>query len=501
MKKILTIILVCNLILTSCSEEWLNLNPHTSVSDETAITNLDDAQAALYGVYYHIRTSTFYGRDAIICGDAGTPDVVLKTTNSNRFVVEYSWQNVQPGGSFFTNIYIRGYRAIDAVNKLIQKVESMEIPEDDKNTANQILGESYFLRSLIHFEILKYFAQAYNFNTDGSHLGIVYMFEPTQSNNHARLTVKESFEHVIADAKKAYDLMLDPPADKKINPFTAEKMAAHALLARVYLYKACISGTEDFTEAGKYAESVINSNLYRLATPEEYSISGTFESFNSNMWLPAGGYSPESILVLPFTEAESNATDALSGMYLDPKKGYADLIPSNEIVSLIGTISTDVRRTIFYEDELSATSIICLRKFFGGNQKWDLAHINVFRISEMYLIAAEAAARQGGSTNEINALQYLNLLKTNRNVPTVSGLAGQPLIEEILLERRKELCFEGHRLADLKRLNIGVIRGNDTNNPGNDGYDVPYPDYRFAFPIPQAEIDVNGDIIQNDDYY
>ena len=92
MKKILTIMLVFSLVLTSCSEEWLDLNPYSSVSDETAISDLADAQTALYGVYYHIRHNTFYGRDAIICGDAGTPDVVLKTTNSNRFVVEYSWQ-------------------------------------------------------------------------------------------------------------------------------------------------------------------------------------------------------------------------------------------------------------------------------------------------------------------------------------------------------------------------------------------------------------------------
>ena len=498
MKKIILSIIAAvsfSLILSSCSD-WLTLNPHDAESDETAITNLGDAQIALNGVYYMIRTSPLYGREAVVIGDAGTPDVTLKLPNSNRFVNVYNWQNPQPGGAHFTDVYVRAYRAIDAANKVILRTEglSTDTPAEE-NVKKQILGEAHLLRALVHFEILKYFSHAYNYTADGSHLGIVYMHEPTITNNHARSTSKESFEYIIEDAKEAVALMtVDSPAE----PFSAGSLAAEALLARVYLYKAGTTGSADFAEAKIAAEKVINSGKYTLATPAQYTITGT-TSFASPMWLPAAGFSSESILTIPFLSVATERlyTTALSRIYLDSNKGYGDLLPSNEIVALMGTDAADVRNSIFYEYDYSGVATPCVRKFFGPIDNWDLANYNIFRISEMYLIAAEAAARAG---NDAPALVHLNLLKTNRGVATISGLTGQALIDEILLERRKELCFEGHRLADLKRLNLGVVRGTDTNNPGNQDYSVAYPDYRFAFPIPTHEMDVNKDMVQNPGY-
>ena len=498
MKKIILSIIAAisiSLFLPSCSG-WLNLEPNDAGSDETAITNLGDAQIALNGVYYMIRTSLFYGREAVAIGDAGTPDVTQKTPNSNRFTGVYNWINPQPGGSHYTDVYVRGYRAIDAANKIIKKLEEMSFEVVSQETERkQILGEAYFLRALVHFEILKYFSQAYDYTADGSHLGVVYMFEPTVTNDHARSTVKESFEYIIADADTAALLM---SVEAPTVPFSVGSLAAEALLARVYLYKACTTGTADFANARIAAEKVINSGKYTLATPAEYTITGTTE-FASTMWLPAAGFSSESILILPFkpTAEERLSTTALSRIYLDSNKGYGDLLPSNEIVDLMDSEPADVRNSIFYEYDYSGVATKCMRKFFGPVDNWDLANYNVFRISEMYLIAAEAAARAGDDTP---ALDHINPLKTNRGVATVSGLTGQALIDEILLERRKELCFEGHRLADLKRLNIGVVRGTDTNNPGNQNYGVAYPDYRFAFPIPSAEITINKDMIQNPGY-
>jgi hypothetical protein len=498
MKKILSIIVISfTLVLSSCSE-WLNTTPYTSTLEEEAIRDLADAQVALNGVYVLIRTASFYGCEAIACGDAGTPDVVLKVPNSNRYTNVYPWNNLQPDGSHYTDIYARGYRAIDAVNKLIQKTEAFAITDEDEDTKDQILGEAYLLRAMIHFEILKYFAQAYNYTGDGSHLGIVYMLEPTKESDHPRLTAKQSFEHIIADAEKSITLMKVIAPSR---PFTLGKLAADALLARVYLYKACKDGTDDFAKAKTHSENVINSGIYALATPSQYRITGDDENlpFASALWLPAAGFSNESIFTLPFYESERLYTTYLGKMYLDTDKGYGDLLPSDEIVALIGNNSRDVRNTIFYEHAYSGNAIVCMRKFFGPVDNWDLGNLNIFRISEMYLIAAEAAARIGGATNETLALGYLNNLKENRDLASVN-FSGQALVDEILLERRKELCFEGHRLADLKRLNIGVIRGTDSNNVGNQRYGVAYPDYRFAYPIPQHEMNANKLMEQNPGY-
>ncbi|MDR1553836.1 MAG: RagB/SusD family nutrient uptake outer membrane protein [Prevotellaceae bacterium] len=497
MKKILTIIIISfSLVLTSCTD-WLDLKPYSSESDQVAITEIKDGQIALLGVYDYLRSPSFYGREAIACGDAGTPDVVQKIPNSNRYSIVYNWQNPQPGGSYYSDIFIIAYRAIDAANKIIRNIEPIEpATDDDKQVKNQILGETYFLRSLLHFEVMKYFAQAYNYTANGDHLGIVYMLEPTQSDDHARLNAKESFEHIIADAKEALTLM---NVVKKEEPFTAGKAAVNALLARVYLYKACTSSAADFDEALKYAKDVINTNEYKLATPEEYAISGTDE-FSSKMWLPAAGFSSESIFTLPYTATERNYTNHISRIYLDDVRGYGDLLPSNEIVALIASNPTDVRNTIFYNYAYTAGDVPCVRKFFGTADNWDLCNINIFRISELYLIAAESALKCS-SPDKNAAIGYINALRYNRNVSTLdSNTPNEDVLNTVMLERRKELCFEGHRLADLKRLNLGVVRGQDSNNAGNQNYGVAYPDYRFAYPIPEHEMNVNDLIDQNPGY-
>ncbi|MDR2650837.1 MAG: hypothetical protein LBC68_00775, partial [Prevotellaceae bacterium] len=78
MKKILTIIILSfSLVLTSCTE-WLDLNPYSAESDQVAIAEIKDGQVAILGVYDYLRSPSFYGREAIACGDAGTPDVVQK---------------------------------------------------------------------------------------------------------------------------------------------------------------------------------------------------------------------------------------------------------------------------------------------------------------------------------------------------------------------------------------------------------------------------------------
>ncbi|MDR1199290.1 MAG: RagB/SusD family nutrient uptake outer membrane protein [Prevotellaceae bacterium] len=493
MKKILTIILI-SFVLTSCSEEWLNLNPYDSVSDELAIQTVADAQTALNGVYMLARTADFYGRNTIVCGDAGTPDVVLKEPNAGRFVPEYNWQNVFPGAGFFTTIYTRGYRTIDAVNRLIKKLGEIPISDNEKDKASQILGEAYFIRALIHFEILKFYSHAYNYTTDGSHLGVVYMFEPTEENDHPRVTAKESFGFVITDAEQALASMkIDAPE----KPFSAGKMAVNAFLARVYLYRACKSGTDDLLKAKEYAEKVITLGNYRIATKEEYKFIETSSGYDSQMWQSSEGYSSESILVFPFNSTETLGTTSIGSIYLDPGKGYGDLFPSNELVAFMDSESADVRNSIFYDYSDGKTY---LRKFSGPPAiSLPMNNVNLFRVSEMYLVASEAAARIGGNDNETQAKEYLNLIRINRGLSSID-VSGQYLIDEIMLERRKELCFEGHRLADHKRLNMNIVRGHDSNNPGNSIYGINYPDYRFAYPIPRHEIDINKAILQNPGY-
>jgi hypothetical protein len=116
----------------------------------------------------------------------------------------------------------------------------------------------------------------------------------------------------------------------------------------------------------------------------------------------------------------------------------------------------------------------------------------VIRLSEMYLIRAEALLN-GASAAGASALDDLNALRTQRGLTEAAGVT----LEDIYLERRRELNFEGHELFDLARTQRGVVR---TDFVGTVNKDIPYPDYRWAMAIPQTEIDANVNMEQNDGY-
>jgi hypothetical protein len=113
------------------------------------------------------------------------------------------------------------------------------------------------------------------------------------------------------------------------------------------------------------------------------------------------------------------------------------------------------------------------------------SNIRVVRLSEMYLIAAEAALKEGE-----DAAGYMNVLRENRienyvNVPTVT-------LDDILDERRKELFAEGQIAFDFWR---------NGKNVENENFTVSATDYKTVLPLPVEEIDLsNGLLVQNPGY-
>ncbi|MDH6304435.1 hypothetical protein M2459_001168 [Parabacteroides sp. PF5-5] len=498
MKKIIYIVTAISLLftLTSC-EDWLEQFPHTDLADDEAIQSIDDAQFAMNGVYYRLRSASFYGRELWASTDSGTDDVVLRTDNSNRFTSTYMW-TIQPGDQFYTPTWLQGYRAIHAANEVIKRLPDVVVANPaDETLKSQLLGEAYFIRALVHFELVKTFAHDFDYQGNGR-MGIPYMKEPSIETNVARNTIDECFTWIVEDLETAVSHMNE---DKKSNTFSVGKLAAKAILARVYLYKAGKNDKASFDKAAGYAKEVIASDKYRLAKASEYEITTTNPlalpkdwAFASSMWFPGEGYAVESIFTIPYSNTESNGTNHISKIYLDKNRGYGDLLPSKNLKDLIAENPDDVRNSFFYE---APDGKIGSRKFFGPAGEAELCNLNVIRLSEMYLIAAEASVRGNGGDAE--ARKYLNELRKNRGLADFNQ-SGSSLLNEIMNERRKELCFEGFRLSDLKRLNMSVVRGADPENPGNQNYGLVYPNARFAAPISDAELNANNLMVQNEGY-
>ena len=119
---------------------------------------------------------------------------------------------------------------------------------------------------------------------------------------------------------------------------------------------------------------------------------------------------------------------------------------------------------------------------------WD--NIVIIRIEEVILNYAEALFETG---NSAAALEQLNLITSNRNASSLTFVDK----ETILLERRKELMFEGHRWDDLMRTGSN-IEAYGTLRELLDTYS--YPNSVFAYPVPADELNANSNMVQNEGY-
>ncbi len=136
-----------------------------------------------------------------------------------------------------------------------------------------------------------------------------------------------------------------------------------------------------------------------------------------------------------------------------------------------------------------------MRKFTGTRNLMDMCgafgvdDVPVFRISEIYLIRAEAYSNI--PEMESLALDDLNDLREARGLVRLD-LSGEDLKAEIAKQRRVELAYEGHRFFDLKRKGMDIIKPS--------GEILEYASYKMVARIPIRETDLNDNLTQNPDY-
>jgi len=459
--------------LFSC-EKFLDQDLQQAIDANEAITNLDDAQVALNGCYDGLQEIELFSRDLFIIADLAADNSRMNAQNAGRFINIYQWTfDVTEG--YGTGIWDNGYSTLYRINKLIQDIEPIEtITDEEVVTKDQILGEALALRALMYFSLVNYFGQTYNYTDDASHLGVPLILEPIGvDDDPGRATVAEVYAQILLDLEGSGDThgaidMLGSGG----TPFTIDIYGAYALLSRVYLYM------EQWAEASSYAQMVINSGKYSLIPQANYKDSWFLESYETNA---------EQIFFLRSSATDNWSVDMLGTMYME--SGYGDILATMDLISLYD--AGDVRLGLFREVE----GEYMIEKFPGRRASYEIPEVEVnvnvnnhsiIRSAEMYLNAAEAEAELGNFENAVTLLSTI----TSRAGASPVLETGDGLIDRIKLERRKELCFEGHRLWDIERYNEDIIR-TDLTNPSVRSL-IEYPNYLFAYPIPDREIQVNS---------
>ncbi len=459
--------------LNSCNDIDLDATPYDSVAVVDGIQNLSSATASVDGLYDLLYRRDYYGRELMVTPEVAADNILVSPSNSGRYLRQYQY-SVLPTDGAVSGVWNNSYKNINAANTILNF--SANATDATPAQLDEINGHAYAIRGMAHFDLVRTYAFPYSTtdasvatgaNGSGGHLGVPLLTTYGQARHTPRSTVADVYTQIIADLQQAISLLPATAADKnsKFN-----KSAVQALLAKVYLYK------EDYPNAYTTAKTVIDSGVYSLATNATYMSNwdGLMES--------------DVILQLPATTNDNNGFDSLGSIYVnlgdDGNGGYGDLIPTTDILNLYS--ATDVRKNWFRDE----SGVMYNFKFANS---WTSA-IPVLRLSEVYLILAEAAAMGGGNITEgQKALDKVRQV-ADPSVPATTS-TGAVLLAEVKVERRKELAFEGHRLYDIVRWKESVNR-TQVASPSTIAT-VTYPDYRMVWPLPQSEVDSNDNIANN----
>ena len=476
MKNIYKVLILTGMMFgaSSCGDEFLNLQPQQSVSNEVFLANITDFETANIGMHNQLQNSDWYGRYRLLVPDVMGEDV-KQNASANR-AKEWAEYNGNQTDFIPLEFWAEMYEGINIANEIINKDFSPTPATADRY--NQVLGAAYAIRALGHFDLVNIFAQHYTFTAGASHPGIPIVTAFEVSAKPARNTVAEVYAQIEADLMQGISLMnVDQP-----NAGYMSKAGAQALLSRVYLYQ------EKWAEAEAIATTVINSGDYTLTSKAAYP----------TMWLD--GNSSESIFEIVMTLPDNNGSDHIGGMYKET--GYGDYLPSQILFNLYDTLNTDDVRgkaPMFRVDpNLSGVyGSVRVNKWPSDGANIATDNIPIVRLSEVYLNRAEARAQQGNAAGAIADVNMVRDARTDGLSPI--GGSGQALIDEILLERRRELAFEGHRIYDATRYKRGIDRSADCTSIPT-ACNISYPDSRFILPIPQDELSANPQMAQNPDY-
>ena len=326
----------------------------------------------------------------------------------------------------------------------------------------------YALRALFHFDLARLFAKL-PCNAQASDPGIVLSTEVFESGYTAeRATIAKTYETILDDLKTALDNL--PETSKVVTAGHIDYWGARALRARAYLYM------NENSKALEDAKYVIEKSPYKLYTRDEYE----------TVWTKVG--SSESIFEFLITSLYNAQRNSL-GFYTHAE-GYAEAGITEGFKTFLQERPEDVRSTLIAEESDGGDNEgWYIQKYPGRDGEIYVNNPKVIRLSEVYLIAAEAALKAGGA----DPASYINDLRKQR----IAGYedVASVTIDDILTERRLELYGEGHNAWDTWRNKKAVTNAQVPAGPIN------YDDYRTVMPIPVSEINVsNGKLKQNEGY-
>ena len=484
MKKKLFYILPVFFLAVGCKKDYLETLPSDAATATQIFSKYSSVSAALDGIYketftYNVGGGSHadYGQKSYdLANDLMGNDMVVHSQGYGWYNTTYQYTNwgLATTGNMSDFAWLRFYDQIKQANLLIENIETVQdaTPAQKELISGQALG----LRAYAYFYLINYYQQTYKGNE--SKPGVpIYLSIADASAGKPRGTVQEVYDQMIDDLTEAETLLTGKTRATKQN---IDVTVIQGLRARVALLM------EDWATAATYANKARTG--YSLMSAAQYVLPNaqSAASVSEFMW---GA-------IIPASEATIYASfyshvDISTG-------GYAALGQQKKITkALYDQIADgDVRKAVFNApgNGTSTNPVYNQLKLQVPTPGSWAADYSYMRLPEMFLIEAEALARQGNDAGARTVLE--TLIKARYPAYSAAAFSGTALLNEILLQRRIELWGEGWALIDIKRLKQGLNRPSGAGNHGGTNfnpsiYTTSPEDARFLMRIPQRELDNN----------
>lgn len=478
------------IFLSSCKKEFLDTFPTTAVSADDAVASTKNAYAAINGIHRIMYTQydnqpesgeggvniirELMGEDVIYTNPAGRTDFI-------GFIQWVSHRNVNSGNMRF--VYRFYYRLIANANVLILGIDNATGPQADKNI---IKGQALAYRAWAHFQLVQLWGERYKAGGVNTQLGVPLLLTNTLE-GQPRATVEEVYTQVNKDLDDAIALLAGYNRIGSTPKSNFNQNVVRGIKARVALTQ------QNWDVAATNA--IAARTGFSLMTNAEY-LSG-FNKTENQEWMWGSKMIPDQTTFFWTFHASMGANFDGSNTRTQPRAINANLWNSIP--------ATDIRKQVF---DLTGANVPVppggiripyhAKKFLAESVTSSIGDVPYMRAAEMYLIEAEARARQGGQ-DAVAAAALFTLVKNRNPNYVLSTNTGQALIDEIMFHRRIELWGEGFRFTDLKRTNAALNRNGIPNHVASISvvFDIPAGDKQWQWLFPQDEINTNKALIQN----
>lgn len=472
--------------MASC-KDFLDIEPtsqsiavENSDADSTYFKSASEVEAALAGAYSDFKNE-YWQLDHMVNGDAQSDDAYAGGDNPDNFQIDdyqldATNRNVSRDWAYL-------YSTIGKCNTILNNIGDLTDPDLTSDRREQIIGEASFIRAFMYFQLVQLWGDVPLQLQEVTSISADKLDEIYPIIFPARNAQAEVYAQIVADLETAQSRV---PVSA-VNKGYVTKGTVEAVLAKVH---ATVE-PHDYNKVKQYCDAVI-------AGP--YSLLANYE----DLWDNANENSAEAIFEINYSGGSSDGNWGINIFRgLDWKKFN---LPSNDLAAAFDAEGDAIRKNAsitfgdvsgkWSDEHWPQTNYPFVNKWRKNQEGSDQNYIFI-RLADILLLKAEALNETG---DQAGAAAIVNQIRARVNLAPTTASSQADLRLAIEKERRLELAFEGHRWYDLKRTGRAIdVMSKTIDHTGNPiGYQL--TPQRLVWPIPQAELDKNSKLVQNEGY-